>query len=447
MMSEEMLCRKRRLSSFQIIILGFAGVILLGALLLMLPISATARCVTPFHEALFTATSAVCVTGLVVQDTGSYWSVFGQAVILTLIQIGGLGVVTVAASFALLSGRRISLMQRSIMQDAISAPKVGGIVRLTRFILRGTFLIELIGALAMLPVFCRDYGWRGIWMAVFHSISAFCNAGFDILGTNNNLYPSLTGYVQNPVINITIMLLIITGGIGFLTWDDICENKLHFHRYRMQSKVIVIVTLVLIVLPALFFFFADFGALPLGERIQAALFQSVTPRTAGFNTVDLSAMSGASLGVMILLMLIGGSPGSTAGGMKTTTLAVLLANAAATFRRRDSAQFFGRRLDCGAVKTAATILTMYLVLFFGGGVFISIYENLPLSSCLYEAASAVGTVGLTLGITPQLHIPSQMALIALMYLGRVGGLTLIYAALSGKKTSNAKLPLEEITVG
>ena len=446
-MSEEMLCRKRRLSSFQIIILGFAGVILLGALLLMLPISATARCVTPFHEALFTATSAVCVTGLVVQDTGSYWSVFGQAVILTLIQIGGLGVVTVAASFALLSGRRISLMQRSIMQDAISAPKVGGIVRLTRFILRGTFLIELIGALAMLPVFCRDYGWRGIWMAVFHSISAFCNAGFDILGTNNNLYPSLTGYVQNPVINITIMLLIITGGIGFLTWDDICENKLHFHRYRMQSKVIVIVTLVLIVLPALFFFFADFGALPLGERIQAALFQSVTPRTAGFNTVDLSAMSGASLGVMILLMLVGGSPGSTAGGMKTTTLAVLLANAAATFRRRDSAQFFGRRLDCGAVKTAATILTMYLALFFGGGVFISIYENLPLSSCLYEAASAVGTVGLTLGITPQLHIPSQMVLIALMYLGRVGGLTLIYAALSGKKISNAKLPLEEITVG
>ena len=446
-MSEEMLCRKRRLSSFQIIILGFAGVILLGALLLMLPISATARCVTPFHEALFTATSAVCVTGLVVQDTGSYWSVFGQAVILTLIQIGGLGVITVAASFALLSGRRISLMQRSIMQDAISAPKVGGIVRLTRFILRGTFLIELIGALAMLPVFCRDYGWRGIWMAVFHSISAFCNAGFDILGTNNNLYPSLTSYVQNPVINITIMLLIITGGIGFLTWDDICENKLHFHRYRMQSKVIVIVTLVLIVLPALFFFFADFGALPLGERIQAALFQSVTPRTAGFNTVDLSAMSGASLGVMILLMLIGGSPGSTAGGMKTTTLAVLLANAVATFRRRDSAQFFGRRLDCGAVKTAATILTMYLVLFFGGGVFISIYENLPLSSCLYEAASAVGTVGLTLGITPQLHIPSQMVLIALMYLGRVGGLTLIYAALSGKKTSNAKLPLEEITVG
>ena len=446
-MSEEIIGRRFQLSSFQIIILGFAGVILLGALLLMLPISTTGGNVTPFNETLFTATSAVCVTGLVVQDTGSSWSTVGQAVILALIQFGGLGVVTVAASFALLSGRRISLMQRSTMQDAISAPKVGGIVRLTRFILRGTFLIELLGALAVLPVFCRDYGWRGVWMAIFHSISAFCNAGFDILGTESNRYPSLTGYAGSPVINITIMLLIVIGGIGFLTWDDIFENKWRFHRYRMQSKVILVTTLTLIVLPALFFFFADFDALPLGERIQAALFQSVTPRTAGFNTVDLPAMSSASLSVMILLMLIGGSPGSTAGGTKTTTPAVLLANAAATFRQRDSAQLFGRRVDCGAVKTAATILTMYLALFFGGGVFISVYENLPLSSCLYEAASAVGTVGLTLGITPQLHIPSQMVLIALMYLGRVGGLTLIYAAVSSKKTGSAKLPQESITIG
>ena len=417
-MPEEIIRRKRRLSSFQIIILGFAGVILLGTLLLMLPISTIARNVTPFNEALFTATSAVCVTGLVVQDTRSYWSVFGQVVILGLIQIGGLGVVTVAASFALLSGRKISLMQRSTMQDAISAPKVGGIVRLTRFILHGTFLIELLGTLAMLPVFCRDYGLRGVWMAMFHSISAFCNAGFDILGTKNNLYPSLTGYAGSLVINITIMLLIMIGGIGFLTWDDICENKWQFHRYRMQSKVILVTTCLLIVLPATFFFFADF-----------------------------SAMSSASQGVIILLMLIGGSPGSTAGGMKTTTLAVLLANAAATFRQRESAQFFGRRVDCSAVKTAATILTMYLTLFFGGAVFISAYESLPFSACLYETASAVGTVGLTLGITPQLHIPSQMVLIALMYLGRVGGLTLIYAALSGKKASIAKLPLEKITIG
>ena len=446
-MPEERIYRKRRLSSFKIIILGFAGVILLGALLLMLPISSTGGNVTPFNETLFTATSAVCVTGLVVRDTGSYWSTFGQTVILALIQIGGLGVVTVAASFALLSGRKISLMQRSTMQDAISAPKVGGIVRLTRFILRGTFLIELLGALAMLPVFCRDYGWRGIWMAVFHSISAFCNAGFDILGTGNNLYPSLTSYADSPIINITIMLLIVTGGIGFLTWDDICENKLRFHHYRMQSKVILVTTAFLLVLPAIFFFFVDFSSLPIGKRVLASFFQSVTPRTAGFNTVILSDMTGASQAVMIFLMMIGGSPGSTAGGMKTTTLAVLVANAAATFRQHESVQFFGRRIECGVVKTAATVVTMYLALFFGGAIFISVYENLPLSSCLYETASAVGTVGLTLGITPQLHIPSQMVLIMLMYLGRVGGLTLIYAALSGKRAETAKLPLDQIAVG
>ena len=446
-MPKEIIHRRRRLSSFQIIILGFAWVILLGSLLLMLPIATITGCVTPFNEALFTATSAVCVTGLIIQDTGSYWSGFGQAVILTLIQIGGLGVITVAASFALLSGRKISLMQRSTMQDAISAPKVGGIVRLTRFILLGTFLIELLGALAMLPVFCCDYGWRGIWMAVFHSISAFCNAGFDILGTKSNLYPSLTGYASSPSINFTIMLLIVTGGIGFLTWDDIWENKWRFRHYRMQSKVILVTTGLLIALPAAFFFFTDFSALPTGRRLLTSLFQSVTPRTAGFNTVALPAMSSASQGLMVLLMLIGGSPGSTAGGIKTTTLAVLLANAAATFRQCENAQLFGRRIDCSTIKTATTILTMYLTLFFGGAVFISTYENLPLVSCLFETASAVGTVGLTLGITPQLHIPSQIVLITLMYLGRVGGLTLIYAALSGEKAVNARLPLEKITIG
>lgn len=446
-MSEEIIGRRFQLSSFQIIILGFAGVILSGALLLMLPISTTERCVTPFNEALFTATSAVCVTGLVLHDTGSYWSAFGQTIILTLIQIGGLGVVTVAASFALLSKRKISLMQRSTMQDAISAPNVGGIVRLTKFILCGTFLIELLGTLVMLPVFCHDYGWQGVWLAVFHSISAFCNAGFDILGTADNLYPSLTGYAKNPIINITIMLLIIIGGIGFLTWEDIWKNKLHFRRYRMQSKVILISTLLLIILPAIFFFFIDFAAIPFEARIQAALFQSVTTRTAGFNTVNLSELSASSQGLMTFLMLIGGSPGSTAGGMKTTTLAVLLANAAATCRQQDSAHFFERRVDDNTVKIASTILTMYMALFFFGGLFISAYENLSLSSCLYETASALGTVGLTLGITPQLHIPSQLILILLMYLGRVGSLTLMYAALSGKKIINTKLPLEKITIG
>ena len=438
----------KKMTQTQMIVVGYLLLILLGSILLMLPVSSRDGNMTSFADALFTSTSASCVTGLVVQDTYLHWSFFGQLIILILIQIGGMGFMTIGVCVAILLRRKIGLKVRGILQESINSIQIGGIVKLTKKIIKGTLFFESIGAVLLMIRFIPEFGiGRGIWYGIFHSISAFCNAGFDILGTNNNLYPSLTGYVQNPVINITIMLLIITGGIGFLTWDDICENKLHFHRYRMQSKVILVTTLTLIVLPALFFFFADFDALPLGERIQAALFQSVTPRTAGFNTVDLPAMSSASLSVMILLMLIGGSPGSTAGGMKTTTLAVLLANAAATFRQRDSAQLFGRRVDCGAVKTAATILTMYLALFFGGGVFISVYENLPLSSCLYEAASAIGTVGLTLGITPQLHIPSQMVLIALMYLGRVGGLTLIYAAVSSKKTGSAKLPQESITIG
>ena len=293
------------MSSFEMIAFGFAGVILLGAIILMLPISSSAGVVTPFDKTLFTATSAVCVTGLVVVDTGSYWSAFGQAVILLLIQTGGLGVITVVASFSMVSGRKISLMQRSTMQDAISAPKVGGIVRLTKFILQGTFLIELVGAILMLPVFCRDYGWKGIWMSVFHSVSAFCNAGFDILGTTEQTFPSLTGYIANPLINLVIMLLIVIGGIGFLTWDDFCTNKWNLKRYRLQSKIILVTTAVLILLPAIFFFLSDFAGFSMGKRILASFFQSVTLRTAGFNTADLGAMNDSSKAIMTLMMLIG----------------------------------------------------------------------------------------------------------------------------------------------
>lgn len=444
---ETVLHRKRCLSSFQTIILGFLGVIVLGTLLLMLPISSRSGVVTPVNEALFTATSAVCVTGLIVQDTGTYWSVFGQAVIILLIQIGGLGVVTVAASLALLSGRKITLLQRSTMKEAVSAQKVGGIVRLTCFILKSTFLFELLGALCMMPVFCKNFGIKGVWMAFFHSISAFCNAGFDILGQPDALYPSLTAYIDNSIINITIMLLIVLGGIGFLTWEDVYINKHRFRNYRMQSKVIFVTTALLIVVPAVFFFFYDFSNMPIKERILSSFFQSVTTRTAGFNTVNLAAMSGVGQAIMIILMLIGGSPGSTAGGLKTTTFAVLIANAFATFWRKEDAQFFKRRIDCGVVKNASTILMMYLTLFFGGAFIISVAEDLPLSVCLYETASAVGTVGLTLGITPELGVLSQGILITLMFLGRVGGLTLIYAALPGVNRKLSKLPQERITVG
>mgnify|MGYP002773703804 FL=1 len=438
---------KKRLSTFQIILLGFAGVILLGALLLMMPISSAERVVTPFNEALFTSTSAVCVTGLVVKDTGSYWSAFGQAVIITLIQIGGLGVVTIAASFSMLAGRRISLMQRSTMQDAISAPKVGGIVKLTKFIITGTFIIEAVGAVSMMPVFCKNFGAKGIWMSVFHSVSAFCNAGFDILGTESNQFCSLTSYTSNPVINITVMLLIVIGGIGFLTWDDIYNNKFKIKRYRMQSKIILVTSLILILLPAIYFFFFDYSDYSIGNRLLASLFQSVTTRTAGFNTTDLTKLTRPSQAIMIFLMLVGGSPGSTAGGFKTTTIAVLILNAFACFKRKEHVCAFGRRIDDSVIKSAATIVMMYITLFFIGGVAICTIEKLPLVASLFETASAIGTVGLTLGLTPKLSLASQIILIILMYLGRVGGLTLIYATLSGKKQINAKLPLDKITVG
>lgn len=443
----DLLHRKRKMTSFQVIILGFAGVILAGAFVLMLPISSKNAAVTPFHEALFTSTSAVCVTGLVVQDTATYWSAFGQGVILILIQIGGLGVITVAASFALLSGRKITLMQRSTMQEAISAPKVGGIVRLTSFVIKATFLFEMLGFIAMMPTFIQDFGVKGIWMSFFHSISAFCNAGFDIMGSADAKYISITPYAADATINITLMLLIVIGGIGFLTWEDIYTNKYHFKQYRMQSKVILTTTAFLIMLPAAFFFFVDFADLPIKERIFGSLFQSVTPRTAGFNTMDLTLMSGAGKAIMIALMLIGGSPGSTAGGMKTTTFAVLLSNVIAGFRRKEDPQFFGRRIEAKTVKNAATILVMYITLVFSGAMIISVMEGLPFGTCMFETASAVGTVGLTMGITPQLGILSQCILMGLMFLGRVGGLTLIYAALSGSPKNLSKLPQERITVG
>ena len=437
---------KRKLTSFQIIIIGFSGVIIFGTFLLMLPFSSRSGLATPFFEALFTSTSAVCVTGLIIHDTATYWSVFGQIVILLLIQIGGMGVITVAASFAMISGRKISLMQRSTMQEAISAPKVGGIVRLTGFIVRGTLVVELLCAAVMAPVFCRDFGKKGLWMALFHSVSAFCNAGFDLLGVRTP-FSSLTSYAANPVINFTIMFLIVVGGIGFLTWDDIRANRLHLRKYRMQSKVILCTTAVLLIVPAMYFYFFEFSDFSRNERLLSSLFQAVTPRTAGFNTVELTDLSEAGQFITIALMLIGGSPGSTAGGLKTTTIAVLFTTAISTFRRRENANIFGRRIDDDVVKNAATISLMYITLCCTGGLIISVSEGLPMITCLFETASAVGTVGLSLGITPELNLLSRVVLILLMFFGRVGGLTLIFAALSGVQKKVSKLPKEKITVG
>lgn len=439
--------RRRRMSSFQTIILGFVAVILIGTLLLLLPLSQQDGAEVSFSDALFTATSATCVTGLIVENTATCWSVFGQAIILLLIQIGGLGVVTMTASVALLSGRKIGLMQRSTMQEALSVSKMSGIVRLTGFIVKMTFLLELLGACVMAPVFCGEFGLlRGFWYAIFHSISAFCNAGFDLLGTDVP-FSSLTGFAVQPVLNITLMLLIIIGGIGFLTWDDIRTNHIHVKRYRMQSKVILTVSGILIVLPAIYFFFCEFADMPMKNRIYSSIFQSVTTRTAGFNTVDLGLLSEPGIMIMILLMLVGGSPGSTAGGMKTTTLAVLFGTAFSVFSRREHTHFFGRRIEDDVVKKAATILFMYIFLFVGGAIIISIVEGLPFMACLFETASAVGTVGLTLGLTPGLGILSKLILIVLMFFGRVGGLTLIFAAISGARKTASKLPQESLTIG
>ncbi len=389
--------KSRKLTSFQIIILGFTGVILIGTFLLMLPFSNRSNHAATFFDSLFTSVSAVCVTGLVVHDTATYWSAFGQLIILLLIQIGGMGVITTAAVFTIISGRKISLMQRSTMQEAIAAPKVGGIVRLTRFIVTATICFELLGAAIMAPVFCGDFGIKGLWMALFHSISAFCNAGFDLMGVNQK-FSSLTTYSSNLVINLTIASLIIIGGIGFLTWDDICSRRWHFHQYKMQSKVILCTTVILLFVPTVYFYLFEFASVPFRQRFLYSVFQAVTPRTAGFNTADITAMSEASRSIIIALMLIGGSPGSTAGGMKTTTIAVLCSGSISTFRRNQHTHFFGRRIDHDVIKQASTIFLMYIVLFFSGGLIISITEHLPMLTCLFETASAVGTVGLSLGI-------------------------------------------------
>lgn len=439
----------KRLSSFQIIILGFAAVILTGALLLMLPLSSAESGSASFSDALFTSVSAVCVTGLVTQDTATYWSGFGQAVILILIQIGGLGVVSAATSVTWLSKRKINLRQRSAMQEAISAPQVGGVVKFTVFIFKVTLIAELSGCILMMPVFCKEMGFlKGLWYSVFHSVSAFCNAGFDLMGFKQK-FSSLTSYVGNPLINITVMLLIFSGGLGFLTWDDIKTHKLHFKKYRMQSKVIIVTTSLLLVLPAVYFFFCEFSHwdMPLSEKILASAFQSVTPRTAGFNTADFGLMRGGSICLIIILMLIGGSSGSTAGGMKTNTFAIMVSSAISVFKRKEDTNFFGRRIAQEAVQKASAILMLYLGLFLSGGTAISVIEGLPFKECLFEAASAIGTVGLSMGITTQLGTSSRIILMLLMFFGRVGGLTLIFAAFNSSANNSAKLPLEKISIG
>ena len=320
-------------------------------------------------------------------------------------------------------------------------------MRLTRFIVAAAFGIEMTGAVLLLPAFVPRFGWgKGIWHAVFHAVSAFCNAGFDLMGEQGE-FSSMTGFSENILVNAVLILLITIGGIGFLVWNDIKQHGFHWKQYRLQSKIVLVTSAVLILAPFLWFFLFEMQELTAGERILPSLFQSVTLRTAGFNTVDLNRISDGGQTMMILWMLIGGSPGSTAGGMKTTTAAVLLLSAWSVFRRKEDAACFGRRIGEDAVRNAAAILMMYFLLFFIGGFIISKLESLPLLPCLFETASALGTVGLSLGITSGLGILSRCILMILMFLGRVGGLTLIYAAQSIRKSPRSSLPVEKITVG
>ena len=439
--------RQKSMTSFQIILLSFFVLIMLGTLLLMLPISSNGHGVTPFADALFTATSATCVTGLIVRDTATYWSFFGQVVIITLIQIGGMGVITIGMTVMRASGMKIGLWHRSTMQESVSAHNVGGMVRYSGFIIKTTVLVELIGAALLFPVFCKDFGvLKGLWYSLFHSISAFCNAGFDLMGTREP-FSSLTTYGSHIYLNCVIMLLIIAGGIGFLVWGDLKTHKYHFKRYSLQTKIVLVTTLILILLPAVYFFFNEYDKMGLSDRIMSSFFQSVTTRTAGFNSQDLTKMSEPGIAIMVILMLIGGSPGSTAGGMKTVTFAVLFLSAITVFGRRRDVQSFKRRIADDLVRNAGAILFMYFVLTFVTGVIISRTEQLPLLTCLFETSSGIGTVGLTLGITTKLTLLSKSILMVLMFFGRVGGLTMIYAALPSSGSKNSRLPLETISIG
>lgn len=438
--------KRKNLSTFQAIILSFFCLVLAGTLLLMLPVASQGAGGASFADAFFTSTSAVCVTGLIVQNTATYWSLFGQIVILILIQFGGMGILTIIGLFFFTIGRKIGLLSRSTLQEAISGPNASSLIHLTRYIVRFTFIVELAGAILLGFVFVPQYGvLKGCWYALFHAVSAFCNAGFDLMGTTVE-YCGFTGLVGNPILNLTIMALIIAGGLGFLTWSDVKKNKFRFHRYTFQSKAVIITTACLILIPAILFFFVDFGDLPLGTRLLASFFTSVTARTAGFNTVDMASLSEASQYLLMVLMLIGGSPGSTAGGMKTTTLFVIMISALAVVRKRRSTEAFGRRIDGDVVRKAVVLLGLYFTIFFVAALSISLIEGVPITAAFFESASALGTVGLTLGITPALSLPSRLILCCEMFFGRVGGLTILFAAFRGTP-EKYQYPRADITVG
>lgn len=441
----------KRLSKAQTIALGFFLIIALGTILLMLPISSKSGMATGFQDALFTATSATCVTGLVVADTYQHWSIFGQVVILLLIQTGGLGFITMGVFFSIFLKRKIGLKERNLIQESVNTLELGGVVRLVKKIVPWTLIIEGIGALILFVRFLPRMGVKeALWNGIFHGISAFCNAGFDLMGKYEP-YSSLVYYYDDIIVNVVIMLLIIIGGIGFIVWDDISVHKWRIKKYRLHTKVVLSATGILIFAGAVLFYLFEkdnvLAGMSVKGQVLSSLFGSVTARTAGFNTTDTALYTPATIVLTSILMFIGGSPGSTAGGIKTTTAVVLILLVIANLRNREEVNIFGRRLDSDSVRKASTVFILNLILALGSIMAICAIQPLALEDVVFEVSSAIGTVGMTTGITRDLTVVSRYIIIVLMYCGRIGSMSFALSFLEKRKDATMKLPKERITIG
>ena len=442
---------RRKINESQVLALGFLTVILLGATLLRLPIASRSRVSIPWIDAIFTASSATCVTGLVVYDTYTQFSLFGQTVILMMIQVGGLGFMTVATMFSMFMGRRIGLMERGLMKESIGTLQVGGIVRILKHVLIGTAVLEITGAIVLSIRFIPQLGWiPGIYYGIFHSVSAFCNAGFDLMGRFGP-YSSLTSYQGDVLVNVTVMSLIIIGGLGFVVWEDLYQKRLRFSRMSLHARAVLMFTAVLILLGAGLFLLLErentLSGLPTGTKIMASLFHSITPRTAGFNTVDTGALTGGGKLLTMFLMIIGGSPGSTAGGIKTTTFLMLLLSAFAYIRGREDVNIMGRRLEPGGLRKAFIITTVYLMAAFLATLVLVSMHPVLMEDMAFEVVSAISTVGLTTGITPSLNPASRIIVSLLVFLGRVGSLSVLMAITHQQNGLNTKKPVDKLIVG
>lgn len=438
-----------RPTPYQILSLGFAGVILLGALLLMTPWVAQGGKGLSFIDALFTATSAVCVTGLVVVDTGTYFNTAGQLIVISLIQIGGLGFMTMATMMSIAFGKRINLRERLIMQEALNQLNYSGVVRLTLNVLKITLAIEFVGGTVLAWRFFQDYGWYGIYLGYWHAISSFCNAGFDLIGG----FRSMTPYVGDVAINLAITFLIILGGTGFTVILELLQRRGRLGQCSLHTRIVVLTTAFLIVFGAAGIYMleshnpATFGPLSTSERVLASYFQSVSPRTAGYNTIDIGSMRDVTIFFTVILMFIGASPSSTGGGIKTSTFAILVLSAWSLIRGKTDVNFFNRSIDERTVHRAFVITAIAATLVTGMTLVLAAMEDLPFLHLLFEVTSAFGTVGLTCGVTTSLSDASKLLITLTMFAGRVGPLTLALALALKARRGLIRYPEGRIIIG